>query len=171
MSRTVSGATQAAIAQRITQPGYFVEMQFSSVVRLCSRGTIPWNGKIWPEQGFKIESLSEAAVRALRIRNTDNAIGALVLNEGVADRPVQIWKFYGNAPAAADPVSVFSGVCDYAEFDDDGAAVRIALAARGSDALFSPREFISPQTGFNTLTSAGTVITFGLDRFVLERFD
>jgi hypothetical protein len=104
---------------------------------------------------------------SLDLINTDLAYSALVLNEGVADRGVRIWKFYGDNPATLDPVSVFDGVADEADIGPD--AVHITLVGQNNKTLYAPRRFIGPGTGFNHLCPAGTKITWGGQTYILER--
>ena len=48
MARTLTPATQTAIGQPITTPGYLVYLGFSTALRFTSRGvSINWNGYNW----------------------------------------------------------------------------------------------------------------------------
>jgi len=171
---TLTAATEAETQKSITTPAYFVQIDFSSVIRLSSRGDQSWNGEAWAGGRLgKISGLSwdgkGTQSGSMEIINTDLAYSSLVLNEGVADRTVKIWKFYGDTPATADPVAVFDGVADEADIDAD--RVRILLSSSKTKTLHAPRRFIGAATGFNHLAPAGTRISWGGQVFVLERGD
>lgn len=170
--RTLSTPTSTATQSTITTPAYLVEIGFSSVVRLSSRGDQSWDGQTWTGgrlgkvSGLNWDGKGQQS-GALDIINADLAYSALVLGEGVADRAVRIWKFYGDNPAAGDPVAVFDGVMDEADIGAD--RVRITLVSANARTLFSPRRFIGPATGFNHLSPAGRKITWGGQTIILNR--
>lgn len=170
--RALTSAINTATSTTVTTPAYLVEIGFSVVLRLSSRNDQSWGGQTWT--GGRIGKVSGLSwdgkgqqSGALEIINSDLAYSALVLNEGVADRPVRIWKFYGDNPAASDPVAVFDGVADEAEISQD--RVRITLAGENAQTLSSPRRFIGAATGFNHLAPAGTKITWNNEIYTLER--
>lgn len=169
--RTLSANTQSEVSQPVTQPGYLVEIFFSVANRLSTRGDITWNGYTWVSSDVRITGLSWDGSAdqkgTLQLGNTDNAFGSLVLNEGVADRAINIYQFYGAAPAAGDPVFVFSGVGDAAEIYPD--KVSITLTSAASKTLASPRNFITKANGFNHLPAAGVHIPWNGEMYRLER--
>lgn len=170
--RTLSAPTDTATQATITTPAYFVRLGFSTVVRLSSRGDQSWDSQTWTGGRLgKIGGLSwdgKGGQRGtLEIINTDIVYSALVLNEGVADRTAEIWKFYGDNPALSDPVKVFDGVMDEADIGAD--FVRITLIGENARTLYSPRRFIGPATGFNHLSPAGRKITWGGQPIELKR--
>ncbi|MDD5385345.1 MAG: hypothetical protein PHG89_10760 [Gallionella sp.] len=172
MSRTLTTATSAATAQTVTTPAFLVEIDFSTVIRLSTRNDQTWNSLTWT--GGRIGKISGLQwdgkgqqTGTIEIINSDLAYSALVLNEGVADRPVKIWKFYGDNPALLDPVAVFDGVADEADIGPD--AVRITLVSSKTSALYAPRRFIGPAIGFNHLRPAGSRDTWGGQTYILER--
>src|SRR5574343_79503 len=125
MSRTLTAALTTEIGRDVTSPGYLVELGFATPVRLSSRGTMTWYGNTWTTwdvrvRGLAVESNGSTASGSLTLWNGDYTISALVLGEGVANRAVSIWKFYGDsALTTSDPVSVFVGVADDATIDPD----------------------------------------------------
>jgi len=172
--RTLTGPTDAATQLTITKPGWLVELGFNTTLRLSSRGDQSWNTYTWT--GGRIKRLSGLSADAngeqrgtLELINTDIAYSALILNEGAADKSVRIWKFYGDNPAASDPVAVFSGVIDTTDIAPD--VVRLSLVTENSRTLYSPRRFIGPETGFNHLRPAGTRISWAGEVYILERAD
>lgn len=168
--RTLSTPTQTEIAKTYTDPGYLVEIAFSTVVRLSSRADVSWNGSTWLASNVRVDGLSSdgqgAQTGVLTLGNADNVFGALVLNEGVAGRAIKVWKFYDGATAAADPVQVFSGWGDEAEIGLT--EVRISLVSESLESLSSPRNFINKANGFNHLPPAGTIINWGGQAYRLE---
>jgi hypothetical protein len=170
--RTLTTATATATESTVTTPAYLVEISFSAVIRLSTRGDQSWGGYTWTGGRLgKVSGLSwdgkGAQTGSIDIINTDLAYSSLVLNDGVADRPVKIWKFYGDNPGALDPVAVFDGVADEADIGPD--AVRITLVGQNNKTLYAPRRFIGPGIGFNQLRPAGTKITWGGQTYILER--
>lgn len=166
MSRTLTSALSTAIALPVTEPAYFVEIVFSTPVRLSTRGTITWSGQSWTSWDVRLAGLgqdgsSSTQTGGLTIGNTDLSISTLVLSEGVADRQVNIWKFYGDTPAISDPVAIFSGVGDEAVIDADSGVVRITLRQQSGVTLYTPRLFCTKESGFSLLPAEGTVISWG----------
>lgn len=100
----------------------------------------------------------------MSLGNLDNAFGAMLLNESIADAEVEIYAVYAGAPN--DAVLEFSGVGDSCEVGD---RVVINLIGQSTQKNFSPRRRISQVTGFNTVLPAGTVISIGGNNYTLER--
>ncbi len=170
--RALSSSTQAETEKTVTTPAFLVEIAFSTILRLSTRGDQSWNGYAWT--GGRVGKISglqwDGQGRqsgGIELINSDLAYSALVLNEGVADRGVKIWKFYGDNPALDDPVAVFDGVADDATIGPD--AVRIGLVGERASTLYAPRRFIGPATGFNHLSPAGTRLSWGGENYTLER--
>jgi hypothetical protein len=171
--RALTVNTQAATESLdSTTPAFLVEMDFSTTLRLSSRGDQAWNGYTWTGgrlfsvSGLKWDGKGQQS-GALAIINSDLAYSALILNEGVADRRIRIWKFYGDNPAASDPVEVFYGVGDESDLSDPD-MVRISLVGDNTGTINAPVRFIGPGTGFNHITPAGTRITWGGQTYTLE---
>lgn len=170
--RTLSTPTNNATQLTITTPAFFVELGFSTILHLSTRGDHSWGGYAWTGgrlgrvSGLQWDGKGQQS-GSIDLINTDLAYSALVLNEGVADRAVRIWKFYGDNPDTLDPVAVFDGVADTADIGAD--AVRITLLGENTRTLYSPRRFIGPGTGFNHLTPAGRKITWGGQTIELKR--
>lgn len=171
--RTLTAAMALEMGLTVTKPGYLVQILFDTyTVRLSSFGDVNWNGSPWigaiiAAGGLTWEPSGFIAGGQLRLGNLDGAMGALVLQHDVADRPITIWLVYAGALAAGDPVMVFDGVGD--ETTVDLRQVGISLAIAGSRALYSPRECYSPAAGFNHLPPIGEEVTFNGDIFKLDR--
>lgn len=160
MSRPVSGPTAAELEKPSTEPGYLIEIGLpGGTLRHCSRGTVPWAGFVWISMSVRVEGIEGGGQRgALSYFDHDAAMRTAVLNSGINDRPVKIWKFYGAALASGDPVQIFAGVGDGAQMQQG--RVSIGLARSGSRTLVTPRLRIGPGIGFNHLPPDGTIVNW-----------
>ena len=163
--RVLSTNTNTQVRATITTPAYFVELQYSTVLRFSSRGNQAWNGQSWI--GGRLGKLSVGDSGTLEVINSDLSYSATVLNEGAADIQCKIWKFYGDNPDTLDSVPIFKGVTNGADINAD--RVRFKITRENSRTLFSPRRFVSPMTGFNHLRPAETKIYWNNQIFTLER--
>jgi len=173
MSRTLTGAMTTAVAAPVTLPGYLVKVDFTSPLRLSSRGTLTWTGASWAAWFIRISGLGIDGQRSsqngrLTLGNTDYTLGALILSEGIAGRAVNIWKFYGEAPADADAVLAFSGVADGMSCEPDSGTVTIDLQQSGGATLYCPRTYINRASGHNFAPAAGTLIQWNNETYRLE---
>jgi hypothetical protein len=165
--RTLSSALIAELGLTITRPGYLVQIDFSTPLYLSTLGDISWNVLSWIAADIKVSGLardeSGDSRGSISLGNMALDYGALVLNEGVADRAIRIWAIWSGV---TEPVEEFSGVGDACEV---GERVSITLAGQGSRSLYSPRRFINERTGFNVLLPRGTKIAIGSQTYILER--
>jgi hypothetical protein len=172
MTRTISAALTTAIGLDVVAPGYLVEIAFGTPLRLSSRGTLSWSGSAWTAwdvrvQGLGISAGQSSGAGSLSIGNADYSVSALVLGEGIANRVVNVWAFYTESPATADPVHVFAGVADDAQIDPTRGVVTVSLVQTNARALFAPRLYITPESGFSHLPAPSTVIDWDGERYVL----
>ena len=169
--RTLSTAMAVELGLTVTRPGYLVRLGYSTTLYLSTLGDVSWDGQAWIAKDMKVSSVSQSGAGsntgALEVGNTDDAFGALVLNEGASEIPVTVWAVYAGATATDDPVMVFNGVTDGADISTS--RVSFSLVPQRNDTLYSPRVFINKAAGFNFLQPAGTRIAFGNETFVLER--
>lgn len=170
--RTLTPATTSATDATVTQPLYLIEIGFSPALRLSTRGDVTWNSLSWSGgEAIDVSSLdadgSGRQSGTVQIGNLDDYVGTLVLSQGVADRPVKIWKADGAALDVADPVLVFDGVAQGA--DVDTSRVSLSLAGSGTRSAFVPSRVIGAASGFNFLLPAGTKIKIGATTYTLER--
>lgn len=169
--RTLSAALLTELGLSVTRPGFLVSLGFSTTLYLSTMGFIAWNGQSWAVANIRISGISQdgsgVARAQIDLGNTDNAYGALVLNEGASEIPVSVWACYAGATAAGDPVQVFSGVTDGADIDER--SVKLAVVSQSNSTLFSPRVFVNRAAGFNFLQPVGTKIFANGQTFVLER--
>lgn len=170
--RTLTDNVAAEVDALATKPGYFVEISFSAPLRASTRGEMEWLGNVWVDAGLVVAGLSvdgtsSSASAGASFADDDETISALVLNEGVADRPVRVWCFYGDSPDDDDPVMLFDGVCDAASGDPEGGRVTITFAQGGSS-HYSPRRRMTREQGFSFLPAKGTTIRWNGDRYKLD---
>lgn len=167
--RTVSAPSTAEILKSITQPGWFVQLEFASAtVRLCSFGTTTWNSLTWTGANFAVGSFSGDGKRAqVSIWDFDASFRTLALTEGgIRNRTVTIWQAQRPALADTDPNMVFYGVGDQVNIAKG--RVDINCSRLNSRVLLAPRQRISPATGFNFLAAPGMVIQWGDTQITLE---
>ena len=170
--RALTDATLAAASSAVTQPLYLIEIGFTPALRLSTRGDVTWNGLAWSGgETIVVGSLdadgSGRQSGTVQVGNLDDYMGTLVLAQGVADRPVKVWKADGAALDVADPVLVFDGVATSA--DVDTSRVSLSLAGAGTRSAFAPRRVVGAAAGFTVLIPAGTKIRIGADTYTLER--
>jgi hypothetical protein len=169
--RTLSTALATALGAPVQQPGFLVQMGFSTVRRWSSFATTTWNGQTWTKEAITVDGLAVDALRVrgtLTIGNADDAIGALILAEGVQDRPISIWGYDAAATATGDVVWLCDAVGASAEVGQVEA--RIALRHPGEFQL-SPRTFINAAAGFTQLLPAGAVLRINGIDWKLQRRD
>lgn len=167
--RTLSGTLATELGLTITRPGYLVEIHYSTVLRLSTLGDISYGGYVWSAGDVRVAGLGRneqgGQGATISIGNADLDFGAEWLNEGVADRRIRIYAVW--AGASGEAVQEFVGVGDDAELDGGRLAIRAIQDARRY--TYSPRKFINPANGFNTLLPAGTKLAIGQQTYILER--
>ncbi len=168
--RTLHSTLLATLGATVTQPGYLVQIDFSTPVRLSTLGDLSFNGYTWTAADIKVRGLGVdekgGQGGSLVFANTLDDVGALVLGEGIADRRVRVWAC--DAGAATHSVAIFDGVGDDASIAENG-AVTITLAASAMATSHWPRRRINRATGFTTLMPAGARLTVGGQPYILER--
>lgn len=170
MAKSITVKTSDAISSNVTAPRLIIEIAWSSVVRICTRETVTWSGHIWRGDIGRVSDIggSNADQRCtIAIDNADNAIGAIALTEGLSDIPVVIRALYGDAPYSADDaVLLFDGALDGGVITLDQVVID-CIAMRGA-AMYAPRIHAMPPV-VNHATTAGTVLRWGADSYMLER--
>lgn len=173
MARTISATVEVAVNQPITAPGYLVEIEFSTPLRLSSRGNLNVLGNDWQRwgvgvTGIGVDSTSSMQSGSLNIANTDLIISTLVLEEGIADRPIHIFKFYGETPEDEDVILLFDGVGGETSIDTSSPLIKVSLRQARDGVQFAPAKYITVDQGFSMLPPAGTVIEFGGQTYILQ---
>ena len=167
--KTLSSPMYTAYAGAVQRPGYLVSIGFSPVQRYSSQGTVVWNGNTWTAADIKVEGLAVAALQvqgAVIIGNMDDAIGALILAQGVQDRAISIWGFDAAATGSADVQWLCDAVGASATLGTREA--RISLRHR-AEYVSSPRTYVEPSAGFNIVQPAGAALRINGITYILER--
>ena len=168
--RTLTTAMTNATAATVRLPGYFVEIGFTSPLRMSSRGQITWNSLTWLAYDVTIQSLvvnsSTSDIDAtLVIGNADMSLGVSIMNYGIVDRTLKIWAYYGDTPALADPVLMFDGRVSAFDVASD-VSVRLQCSTQAS-VLYCPRTYLDAAAGFNYLPANNQYIWFHAERYQL----
>jgi hypothetical protein len=170
--RTLSTNLQNRIADDVTRPGLLVEIGFSNPLKLSSRSTLAWSGSTWTAwdidaRGMQVDASSGSLNGGIKLGNTDLVVSTLVMAEGIADRPIIIRVFYGDAPAEDEALAMYSGVCARSQLQYQSASVDIAVDQGGGRTNYAPREYMTKYRGFNLLPADGTLIPWDGEMFEL----
>ncbi len=170
MSRALSTRLTSEVAGVVTAPFFLIQIGWSPVSRLSTRGPVSYGGYTWAGGSASLHSLQGLPGGALQgqisLGNTDDAIGAVVLSTDLTAVPVTIWMLYGSEPfTAGDALQVFSGVIDGAELTPT--RVTLDLVSEGRRNLTGPRVYCQPPL-CNHMPPPGTRITWGGDTYVLN---
>jgi len=166
---TVSARTIADAQADVARPLYLLELGFSAVEHLSTRGDVNWNGQTWTANGVSVGRITPATADGaqtaeITLPNDSYAYSAIVLGEGKG-AALRIWKLYGEPPFAdGDAVELFNGVMDVARLGD---VVRITATAAGRNNEQVPHLLFAPPV-FNHLPAPGTVFFWRGDRVILE---
>jgi hypothetical protein len=160
--RTVSSPSQTEIVKPITQPGYFVELQFGGgTVRLCSFGTTTWNSLTWTGESFEMTGPDADGLTAgIVLWDMDAGFRTLATTSGgIRNKIVKIWEAQLPALGVGDPNMIFYGIGD--EVHIAQGKTTISCVRTNALYLLAPRERISAETGFNFLAAPGRKIYWG----------
>jgi hypothetical protein len=178
MSRALSPAFAAGAAAAPSSPGFLVEIAFSVPFRASSRGDLRFNGSPFNQWGFTVTGLSANATDSslrgvLNINDLDRTVTAYVLTEGVAEKRVRVWEFYGDVASGTDieawnPLCVFDGYGDAVSIDPGKGRITITLMPAAGVVEYVPRMRITRENGFNWIPPKGKVIDFAGEKFTLD---
>lgn len=146
---TLSGPFLAAIGATATQPLMMVEIGFSSPLRIATRD-VSWNGYSWlADRVLKVEGLSADGAGKLAatitIGNHDDLLGALLLNQRIADRPVNVWEAWIDDASAMYVRQRLAGIGGRATC---GAEVAVIEAGGGNAMAHAPRLLVRHLVGW-----------------------
>lgn len=166
--RSLNAALITELGLTVTRPGYLVSVGFSTPQYYSTLGDISFDGKTWLGSSVRVEGLQRITktgrAALLRFGDSDQAVSALALNEGVSDRVVQIYSVYAGAPTHA--VLELSGVGDSVEIGTD---TSISVVEFSAARVMLPKRRIGKETGFNTLLPSGSGIWIGGSIYYLTR--
>ena len=166
---SLSTALSAALGAPVQQPCVLVRLGFATPQYWTSGATLTWGGQTWTQQAMALDGLNVQALTiagTLSIGNGDDVAGGLVLAQGVADMPIDIYGYDAAATGSTDVVLLCNAVGSGATIA--GELVQIGLRSP-SEFLLSPRTFVRPQSGFTTLLPANSVIKINGQTLILER--
>ena len=153
MGRTLTTAHATAIAAPIVSPLWFVQIAFSTVLRLTSGITQTWNGQTWNEAKMVVSGIqfdgSIAQNVTIQLADPSNAYAALCVSQKLTQRPISIWLADANAVATGDPLGMPPLIGDNFSGNDYSVQISAVLAAN--------REL--PSGLWNTLLPPQLVIT------------
>lgn len=110
MPRTLTSPQTAASVRQIVAPIWFLQIAFSTPLRLTSGPTIPWNGFTWTEAKMDVRGIkwdgSIAQSVTIDLADPTQAYGALCATQKLTDRAVRLWLTDRTATATADPIGM-----------------------------------------------------------------
>lgn len=166
--RTLDAGLITELGLTITRPGYLVMMGFNVPMYYSTFGPVTWGGHNWISGDVKVDPIVKdrglARSGKITLANLDNFFTAILLNEGVSDKPFEIYAVYAGAPDSA--VLELAGVGDAVEIGDRAS---IGISGNSTQKNISPRRRISPATGFTRLLPPETVLHVGGVAYTLER--
>lgn len=141
MTRRLDAGTVGAVSGAHVPYVYFVRLDFSQPLRLCSAGyDMLWNGYTWTGLGSlgSIEPIQEqASLEAIGVRMTLTGVPtemiAITLAEQYQGRPCQIWfaPLREDLQLAVQPVRLFSGRMDTMDTEvGDTATITLSAESR-----------------------------------------
>jgi hypothetical protein len=155
----------------VPQSGILVEIAWPGTpLRWSSFDNRTFQGNEFVRTPFEVEDLVLDGLRVggtLIVNNADLAFGSSVLANGLRGRSIKIWTYLPRLSGdrfvtLLTDLAVAGGV----EIGPD--VVRITLRSR-VEFLRSPRSYVGPQAGFNTMLPAGTVLRINGQNIRLDR--
>ena len=170
MSRTISASTTTEVAKTITTPHTLVKINYTTPLYYCSSGDLTWNSISWSGQDIKVSNLNpDKGTGTLTIGDVSGVFGALILQYGIADKDITIYRLYGSTPwPSGDEELLFDGVGGGVSWDP-GKSVTIGLQPAANRMMFAPRIVIDSSLGLNHLPVEGQAITWEGETYILER--
>lgn len=162
---TPSARTAAEIKKPVTDPFFLIQLDFSGMVYLSTRGPTLWNGISWEQAQVEMGSVEYGDygeyVANLRV---PPAYKSQVVFQGVIDRAVYIGALWGEPPyAVEDIINLFEGVVIEARVTESWVDLR--LGQRETEQLFSPRQSYEHQN----MQPSGTRVTINQTTIEIER--
>lgn len=167
--RSLSTALSSAIGAAVQRPALLAEIAFSPVSRLTSGPALTWNGYDWTPAPMRVDNLVVGALQVsgtLVLDNSDGAIGATVLAQGVQDRAITLWGYDAAATGASDVVWLASAVGAGAQVE--AREVRIALR-HGAEFCMAPKVRVTAAAGFTQYLPAGRVLRLNGISYTVQR--
>lgn len=168
MPRSISSALQTVYNSAVGQPLYLIQINCSQILRWSSGGDVTVGGVPWVAMDFNITGLgwsagSPSAARLI-VKNLDNAVAGLFLNENMADAVLEVYLC--DRAALTDPQDLGAYVFDDVKITLE--QMEAGLVSTQSAYAKSPRRYINSLFGFNYGLPRGTQIAWGNEIFVVE---
>lgn len=171
--RPIASDLKAELTQQHVRPVHLVAINFDGTwFYVTDELEQSYSGNTYTAAGVRMGQFAWTQegeqTGTLFLMNENNIASALVLNTGIADRAIKIWKRYRKADGSlTTPELVVTGVGDEVDIQPDEVAVKVVTSR--SRSLFAPRKYYKAANGFRYLPVPGTVITLKNERFVLEK--
>lgn len=174
MSRAITVPQQGEVVKRVTRPLFFVELGFSTTLRLSSgSANSTWNSQTWAVSGLRVPDVRPigqgGASARIQLPDFDGGYFTVIRSEGVDDKTAKIWLVYGDPGdtfAANDPVQVFDGSMD--EVEDLAEIVTLSCKTASTRTQTTPRHYVDTPV-FNHLPADGEKINFYGVEWTAER--
>ena len=167
--KTLSTALNTILGYPVTRPAWLIEINWSTPSRISSFNTIDFNGYTWQATDINISGISYngySVTGQIKLQNTDNGFGSLILTEGIADKQIKIYGFDAGAISSEDFVYLISCVGGKASISNS----HVSIDVRSSDAyVYGPRSLVNRYSGFTYLLPAGALINVNGTIYQLER--
>ena len=155
---TIPANMEAATEEVVTSPYFLVKMFFATPVLYSTIENVTWNGS-WLAANMEVNLGRNVSVEVF---NEGTTFGRVVLADGVAGRPIEIYQGYVNDVDHPAPVLVFSGEMSTSRIDD-----YVTISCKERAPKRSPRLYIGAPV-FNHLPVAGTKFTTPTQIITLE---
>lgn len=173
--RTLSADLITHLSNRALTPIWLVELQVpaaspAETYRLCSTVDISsFNGYSWSQSNMTIGGptvRAGAGLAASIVFIQNDALVTSFLGERWDRCTASLYFTYYDGMGIATPVLLLSG--EVSDVSLEGKNLSISLTASGNRSNVTPWIRISPPL-FNYLTARGTVLTWGIDKVVIDR--
>lgn len=169
--RTLSGDLDASLDSPALTQLWFVELVVSAqTFRRCSQVDVPsFNGYAWTQSNMVVEGPSVRAGAGMGATITliqDDPVITSFMTESWARCTGSLYFTNFTGTTLATPVLLLSG--DVSNVSLEGKQVSLTLTAGGNRSSVTPWIRIAPPL-FNHLTARGTVLTWGIDKIVIDR--
>lgn len=167
--RTLPSELDTRVHSDATQPGYLVQIDLPTVLRLSSREEIQWDGHTWEQGRVQVRSIDDAPGAALSatlaLDNGDLSLTDLFTLNDPRDALVKIWAIDGEYSLSdGQALLLFQGELDEPSGIDD--VIAFNATSEGRVRQFSPRHRLLPPL-CNHMTAPGTIIDWGGERIAL----
>ena len=139
MTRGMTPAYQAALAEQVIRPALFVEGEFpSGTLRLWTGlGDVDWNGSTWTGAGnllgiSPLEETADVVATGMQITlsGVPTSLVSLAISDAQQGQPVRLWLALLDDTGAiiADPVQAFTGRLDVPTLEDGAETCTITIS-------------------------------------------